>query len=29
MKVTMEDFAALLAAAIWADGVYAEAEKNG
>lgn len=24
----MEDFAALLAAAIWADGVYAEAEKN-
>lgn len=28
MKVTMEDFAALLAAAIWADGVYAEAEKN-
>lgn len=27
MKVTMDDFAALLAAAIWADGVYAEAEK--
>ncbi len=26
MKVTMDDFAALLAAAIWADGVYAEAE---
>lgn len=27
MKVTIDDFAALLAAAIWADGVYAEAEK--
>lgn len=26
MKVTIDDFAALLAAAIWADGVYAEAE---
>ncbi|MGM9833860.1 MAG: TerB family tellurite resistance protein [Candidatus Limisoma sp.] len=26
MKATMDDFAALLAAAIWADGVYAEAE---
>lgn len=27
MKVTMDDFAALLAATIWADGIYAEAEK--